>query len=277
MNPQKRSDAALAEAARWILQGRSRPPRPIGHLPADLQPRDVDEAMAIQDALHQRLTDAGYGQLVGTKIGCTTRVMQDYLGMEHPCSGGIFDRTVRHREGTFDVDALLHPGVECEMAAILDAPIPAADAPHDLAHVSKCVGSISAAIEIVDDRYVDFPQRIPDWRTWIADDFFGAGAVLGKPNTNWSELDLPSLQGQMRINGTPVGSGHGRDIINGHPLEALVWLANDLAQRGRDLRRGWIIMLGSVVQTRWVTPGDQVDVEIGGLGTATARFEAIER
>ncbi len=265
------------EAAGLILQGRVPPLRPVGHLPVNLRPQDVDDAMAIQDAVHQLLAEAGLGQLVGSKIGCTTRVMQHYLGMEHPCSGGIFDCTVRHVEGTFDFDAFLHVGVECEIAAILQAPIRAADAPHDLANITECVGAMSAAIEIVDDRYVDFTRRIPDWRTWIADDFFGAGAVLGGPVTNWPELDLPSLQGQMRINGTRVGSGQGRDIINGHPLQALVWLANDLAQRGRDLPPGWIIMLGSVVQTKWVNAGDRVEVEVDGLGTAVARFEATER
>ena len=136
---------------------------------------------------------------------------------------------------------------------------------------------MSAAIEIVDDRYVDFTRRVPDWRTWIADDFFGAGAVLGEPVTNWQVLDLPSLQGRMRINSSPVGSGYGRDIINGHPLEALVWLANDQAQRGHDLQAGWIVLLGSVVQTKWISAGDRVEIEIDGLGTAVARFEATER
>lgn len=265
------------DAARLILQGRAQPSRPIGQLPSRLRPGNVDDAMAIQDAVHQLLAESGYGQLAGTKIGCTTRVMQDYLGMEHPCSGGIFDRTIRRGQGTYDFDAFLHVGVECEIAAVLESPVRAADAPHNLARVSKCVAALFPAIEIVDDRYVDFAERIPDWRTWVADDFFGAGAVLGEPVSNWSNLDLPSLRGDMRINGSPVGSGHGRDIINGHPLQALVWLANDLAQRDRDLPAGWIIMLGSVVQTKWVGAGDHVEVEIDGLGRAAARFEAIDR
>ena len=274
MNTPTRSTSALGKAADLILQGRARPPRPIGHMPANLQPQDVDDAMAIQGVVHERLIASGYGQLVGSKIGCTTPVMQNFLGMEHPCSGGIFDQTVRYDEGTFDFNAFLHVGVECEIAAVLSAPIRAADAPHDLARVSEKVASLSAAIEIVDDRYVDFTQRIPDWRTWIADDFFGAGVVLGEPIMKWQELDLPSLRGEMRINEFHVGSGYARDIINGHPLEALVWLANDLAHRGRDMTGGWIVMLGSVVQTKWVSAGDRVEVEIDGLGTAVARFEA---
>ena len=83
------STANLDAAAQLLQQGRSQPPTPIGDLPAHLQPQQIDDAMAIQDALHQRLIDADYGRLVGTKIGCTTPVMQEFLGMPHPCAGGI--------------------------------------------------------------------------------------------------------------------------------------------------------------------------------------------
>jgi 2-keto-4-pentenoate hydratase len=139
--------------------------------------------------------------------------------------------------------------------------------------VGRYVAEIYPAIEVVDDRYVDFQARVPDWRTWWADDFFGAGVVLGDPVSDWRRLDLASVRGSMSINGTEVGSGCGRDIINGHPLEALVWLADAEAARGRDLPAGWIVMLGSVVQTTWVARGDLVVVEIEGLGKASARFE----
>ena len=147
-----------------------------------------------------------------------------------------------------------------------------AAAPHSMENISDAVAAFFPAIEIVDDRYVDFVAREPDWRTWLADDFFGAGIVLGEPITEWRSLDLAAVNGSMRINGVEVGSGHGRDIINGHPLEALVWLANAEAVRGRDLSADWIVMLGSIVQTKWVAKGDVVTVEIEGLGKASAHF-----
>lgn len=271
------SDTALHKAANFIQKGRTRPLVSIGHLPEDCRPQNADDAMAIQDVVHQRLTAAGYGQLVGTKIGCTTQVMQEYLGIDQPCVGGIFDRSTRHGEGSFDFDDFLHVGVECEIAATIGSVIRAADAPHSLDRVSQAVMAVHAAIEIVDDRYVDFTARVPDWRTWLADDFFGAGIVLGEPVADWEMLDLPSVQGTMRINEVEVGTGYGRDIINGHPLEALVWLANHESQRGRDIPADWIVMLGSVVQTNWLVRGDVVDVEIGGLGHAVARFDGGEK
>jgi len=36
----------------------------------------------------------------------------------------------------------------------------------------------------------------------------------------------------------------------GHPFEALAWLANSLAQRGKSLRAGEFVFTGSVVETK---------------------------
>ena len=46
-----------------------------------------------------------------------------------------------------------------------------------------------AAIEIVDDRYVDW--RKTDATTLIADDYFAAGAVLGSPVADGCRMRLP--------------------------------------------------------------------------------------
>ena len=266
------SEKSIKRAAEFIAKGRSQPPSPIGDLPGHCQPADAADSMLIQDAVHEWLKANGHGTVVGTKIGCTTKVMQEYLGMTHPCAGGIFDSTIHHKASKLQFDTFLHVGVECEIAVKLGSRIRAIDGPHTMESVSDAVAVFFAAIEIVDDRYVDYVARVPDWRTWLADDFFGAGIVLGEPVSEWPNLNLADIQGKMRINGVEAGSGYGRDIINGHPLEALVWLANAEAARGRDLPEDWLVMLGSVVQTKWVEKGDIVDVEIEGLGGVTAQF-----
>jgi 2-keto-4-pentenoate hydratase len=59
----------------------------------------------------------------------------------------------------------------------------------------------------------------------------------------------------------------------GHPLAALAWLANNLAQRGQAIRAGQFVFTGSVVETKWVNRGDRVEMEIEGLGSVAATFE----
>src|SRR5262245_12792558 len=111
-----------------------------------------------------------------------------------------------------------------------------------------------------------------DTPTLIADDFFDAGCVLGEPAAEWRGFDLPSVVGVTRINGREVGRGRGADVM-GHPFEALAWLANTLARRGKALRAGEFVFTGSVVETKWVQPKDRVLMKIDALGTVEAVFE----
>ena len=55
-------------------------------------------------------------------------------------------------------------------------------------------------------------------------------------------------------------------MVLGHPLEALAWLANARAARGLGLKRGEFVFLGSLVETKWLSAGDQVRIEIDELG-----------
>ncbi|HSA80037.1 MAG TPA: fumarylacetoacetate hydrolase family protein [Geminicoccaceae bacterium] len=259
---------AIERAAESLAGARLARTRFAG-LPAVCRPPDERTAYAIQDALHRRLGAAGFGPLAGHKIGCTTAVMQQFLGIGNPCAGGVFARSVHQRHGAFRHADFLRVGVECEIAVRLVQPLPAAGAPYDRQGVAAAVGACMAAIEVVDDRYEDY--RSLDTPTLIADDFFNAACVLGEPVANWRELDLVRVSGRMTINGGEVGSGAGGDILD-HPLAALAWLANALAGRGRSLAAGEFVLLGSVVQTRWVEVGDLVEVEIESLGGASCSF-----
>jgi 2-oxo-3-hexenedioate decarboxylase/2-keto-4-pentenoate hydratase len=196
--------------------------------------------------------------------------MQAYLGIRNPCAGGVHASTVHEGHARVRHGDYVRAGVECEIAVRLGSDLGPAGAPYDRARVAPAVEAVLAAMEIVDDRYRDY--RTLDVPTLIADDFFNAGCVLGPPVTRWPELDLPALTGTTRLNGVEVGRGEGRAVM-GHPFEALAWLANLRAGRGRGLRAGEFVLLGSVVETRWVAAGDEVTVAIEGLGEARATFD----
>ena len=100
-------------------------------LPPEVRPSDEDEAYMLQDLLHERLMEAGRGPVAGHKIGCTTPIMQEFLGIDNPCAGGVFGSTSHADSGVFRFDDLLHPGVECEMAVRLGADLTPAGLPFD--------------------------------------------------------------------------------------------------------------------------------------------------
>lgn len=237
--------------------------------PANLQPADEGEAYAVQDALHELLALADGRSVAGHKIGCTTPVMQRYMAIPSPCAGGVFENTVHHGDAVLVHEDYVRVGVECELAVRLSVDLLADNGPFELSGVRDTIAAVMPAIEIVEDRYEDF-SSLPT-PTLIADDFFGAGCILGRETTDWGDLHLSSVSAQMLIDGSEVGSGTGSDIL-GDPLNALLWLANSRAARSRSLLAGDIVLLGSLVQTHWVERGQTVVVDNAALGTVTVRF-----
>ena len=228
------------------------------------------EAYAAQDRLHAILEQTLGHRLAGRKIGCTTKIMQRYLGIDSPCSGGVYDNGVFETGSRLRHSDYRRVGVECEIAVRLAADLTARSGGHDRETVADAVASCMAAIEIVDDRYLDYHTL--DTPTLIADDFFHAAAVLGPAVRDWRSLDLASLQGRMSIDDDVVGDGVGAAIL-GHPFEALAWLANAENARGRSLPADDVVLLGSLVQTQWVGAGARIEITIDGLGSASVMFD----
>lgn len=252
---------ALARVRNQVIDG----------LPAAFRPADVAEAYRVQEHLHSLLDEAGYGKRVGYKIGCTTPVMQEFLGIDTPCAGGVFNTSMNYIATSAQLQNFAHPGVECEIACFIGEDlVPSKDgSPFTRESVTPAVQAVFGAIEIVDDRWTNY--KAVDTPTLIADDFFASGIVLSKPLPAADAPDLASAIGHMTINGKRVGEGTTGDIL-GHPYDALAWLANSLAARDRHLRAGEVVMLGSVVETQWVMPNDEVQIEIEGVGGALVKF-----
>ena len=262
MNP-----GAIVEAAALLADHRLRRV-PLDTLPEALRPHVEAEAYAVQDALHERLVPS-LGRVAGHKIGCTTAVMQAFLGISHPCAGGVFARTVHASPAEIPHAGFVRVGVECEIVARLATPLVPRPVDYTRYDVEKAVGALMAGMEIVDARYVDYSKL--DMPTLLADDFFDAGCVLGPAVHDFRAVDLESVVGVTTINGVEVGRGRGADVM-GHPFEALAWLANRRSQRGLGIDAGEFVFLGSVVETKWVAAGDVVVMELERLGRIEARF-----
>ena len=231
-------------------------------IPDAFAPRDIDEAYDIQEAFHELLIPER-GGIAGYKIALTTTVMQKMVGFGHPCSGAVFSSGVHHSPVTVKVLDYVHLGAECEIAVRLGADLPAESGPYDRETVAAAVAALMPAFELVDDRGADYSNLF--FLGVAADNAWNAGIVLGEPVTDWEGIDLVAASGAMTINGQPAGEGKGGDVL-GHPLEALAWLANTLAGRGKSLRKDMIVMTGSIVSTKFLNQGDEVHFGIDTLG-----------
>lgn len=263
MSPDRQAE--LADLLVKARTGGTATPRP----PAALEPESVAEGYAVQALVHDRLQGADFGPCSGHKIGCTTSVMQAYLKIDHPCAGEVFAGTVDEHMASLPLSRFHRVGVECEIAARLGADLPDTGKPYDRDGVAHAVAALMPGIEIVDDRYSDFPSFSAP--VLIADDFFNAGVVLGAPLETWRDLDMSGIKGEMFVDKVSVGAGRGRDIL-GHPMNALAWLANHRVAIGKPLKAGEFVMLGSVVKTVHFTEPAEVLIRFEHLGEARVRF-----
>ena len=89
----------------------------------------------------------------------------------------------------------------------------------------------------------------------IADNASSGLFILGGPVRRLDGLDLRAVQMQMTRQGEVVSKGTGAACL-GNPLNAMAWLAGELARRKRPLRAGDIGLLGSLGPMAAVNPGD---------------------
>ena len=160
--------------------------------------------------------------------------------------------------------------VEFEIGFRMAADLPPRRAPYTRDEVAAAVAAAMPAFELADDRGADYATLASRGLELTADNAWNEGAVLGAPVAEWRRVDLASMRGRAFVNGAVVGEGRGADSM-GHPLAALQWVANHLAGRGRALRRGDVVISGSLVTSKFPKAGDHLRFEAGELGAVELR------
>ena len=257
------------QTARLLLE-QHRTRQPFDALPDALAPRGVEDAYAIQEAFRALRADR-LGPVAGYKVALTSTVMQEMLKFFSPFAGPIHANLIHHSPAVLKYDDYGRPGIECELAAYLGKDLPADGAPYTREHIANAVEALMPAFELVDDRNADYKKISSLILTLIADNAWNGGIVLGKPVHDWRSLDLAAIRGVLTMNGATAGEGHGRDVL-GHPFEALTWLTNTVAAQGRSMKKGMVVMTGTMIATKFVKPGDVLSFAVDGLGEVAARI-----
>ena len=233
-------------------------------LPEPLRPADLETAYAVQaEVLRQR--EAVGRRLGGWKIGCTTRQMQQIMGLPGPAHGVVLADCILASPAEIGLDFTVGPLAECEIAMRIASDVPARPGGHDAASIAPHVGACMAAIELAEARYADRKVLTPP--ELVADDVFQRAIVLGPAVENWRSVDLEGAVGRTTIAGEVRGEGHGRDVMD-NPLNALAWLADTLAQEGTGLKAGQVVLTGAIVNAAPVERGQTAVCSVAGLGEA---------
>lgn len=225
----------------------------------------LEDAYQVQLQQVRRWKEKGR-RIVGHKVGLTSAAMQRQLGVDQPDSGVLFADAEHSNGSLVDVRSFLSPRIEPEIAFVLGATLQGPGV--TVAEAATAVSQIRASLEIIDSRIADWRITLVDT---VADNASCGGYVLGDVAAWTAAPDLADVEATMTRNGSVAAVGTGAAVL-GSPLNALVWLANTLGERGVTLQAGEVILPGSMTAAIPVAPGDTVEATFAGIGTVGIGF-----
>jgi len=222
----------------------------------------LEQAYAIHRTTIASRVKAG-ARIVGVKVAFSSKAVQQLFGMNEPAAGMLYDHRVYQDGAVVPFDSLISPRIEPEIACVLgeDLPGPGVTAVAAL----QALAGVIPAIEVVDCRFKDWKVTAADV---VTDSVGGWGVVFGAKMTPVEGLDLRLLGCLLEKNGEVVSTGAGAAVL-GNPINSLVWAANKRSTFGMVLRKGQVVITGSLVKPESVSRGDFYRAEFDRLGSVS--------
>ncbi len=225
----------------------------------------IDEAYRVQAAWLDLRLDRGE-QVIGHKIGLTSRAMQQAMNIDTPDSGFLTDAMVFAPDEPVAAADFCDLRLEVELAFVLADDLSGADLAID--DVLDATGRVTAAVELIASRTPRTDPATGRTRTvvdTIADNAADAGIVTGGHPVGSRDLDLRWVGAVAYRNGAVEETGLAAGVLD-HPANGVVWLARRYNEQGMPLRSGQVILSGSFTRPMAVAPGDEFRFDFGPLG-----------
>jgi 2-oxo-hept-3-ene-1,7-dioate hydratase len=224
----------------------------------------IEDSYAIQDlGIKSRLADGA--TIRGRKVGLTSKAMQRSSQIDEPDFGTLLADMFIADGGEVERDRYCVPRVELELAFIMGKRLEGPGV--GKSEAIRATEYVFPSIEIIDARVED-PRTIFDT---VADNAAAAGIVMGSRPIDPAAVDLRWIGGMMYRNQDVEETGLAGGVL-GDPVEAVVWLANKLAQFEGRLEEGHVILTGAFVRPVWAERGDLLTADFGPMGTVSVKF-----
>ncbi|MCI4665109.1 MAG: 2-oxo-hepta-3-ene-1,7-dioic acid hydratase [Neomegalonema sp.] len=264
------SAAEVDAAAIALLEAEARREQ-IGLLSEAHPAITLDDAYAIQKAQMAQKLAAGR-EIVGWKIGLTSKAMQDALGIDTPDSGVLYDDMLFASGGIVPKGRFIQPRIEAEIAFIMKAPL-APDATRE--DVLAATEAVAPALEILDTRIVRKDAatgRVRKIYDTVSDNAANAGIVLGEARFAPDDVDLRWVGAIVQSGDEVVATGLGAGVLN-DPTTGLVWLAQRMGAYGQRIEAGQIVLSGSFIAPIECPSGTRINADYGPFGAVSISFE----
>jgi len=264
-------DSTQRTTAAELLWAAERDLAPIGPLTETFPGIDVVDAYEIQLTNIRRKITAG-ARVRGHKVGLSSPVMQQMMGVDEPDYGHLLDAMVLAEDAPIPAAGYCYPRIEVEIGYVLGSALPGAGCTE--ADVLAATEYIVPSLELIDSRIRDWRIKLADT---IADNASSAGVILGAARRTPAELtargiDLANIEAVLCSGDEEVARGNTSAVL-GNPTACVAWLARKVADFGVKLEAGHLILPGSCTRAVDAGPGTAFRAEFAGLGTVTASFE----
>jgi 2-keto-4-pentenoate hydratase len=271
-------DSTQRTTAAELLWAAERDLAPIGPLTETFPGIDVVDAYEIQLGNIRRKIAAG-ARVRGHKVGLSSPVMQQMMGVDEPDYGHLLDSMVLDQDAPIPAARYCYPRIEVEIGYVLGSALPGAGCTE--ADVLAATEYIVPSLELIDSRITDWRIKLADT---IADNASSAGVILGAERKTPAELaaagvDLSDIDAVLYQEGGSTGGEGWAEIargntsaVLGNPTACVAWLARKVAGFGVKLEAGHLILPGSCTRAIDAQPGTVFRAEFAGLGTVTASF-----
>ena len=190
-----------------------------------------------------------FGKVVGYKAGLTNPAVQKRFNTDKPVWGKLYEGMVLANGAAVEAGFGARPLFEADMLVrVKSAQINQAKTP---LQVLESIDQVIPFIELP-DLLVQAPPKLNGAGVSaikVGARLGVAGAPLAVPAYRAERYAFLQALADMQVSltdgaGTRLGGGKGSDILE-HPLNAVVWLAQALAQEGLAMQPGDLISLGS--------------------------------
>jgi len=212
----------------------------------------------------QKLLQGRFGAPVGYKAGLTNPAVQKRFNHDAPVWGALYAPMLLKSGAVVEAHFGARPLFEADLLVRVSSM-----AVNQATTVDEVLAAIDQVIPFIElpDLVVQAPARL-DGPAIVAINVGARLGVLGVPIAVQRTAEFSeALRGMVTVvkgDGIELDRGKGSDVLE-HPLNAVVWLAKDLARDGRAMKPGDLISLGSFSKLLPPKPGLAVEVQYQGL------------
>ena len=241
----------------------------VESLPSEMRPQTRAEGYEVQAAIEARSPNP----LFGWKVAATSLAGQRHIQVAGPIAGRLLRERTHPSGSRLSLARNRMAVAEPEFAFRMGHDLAPRSSAYSAVEVLAATAELHPAIEVPDSRFTEFTSA--GEAQIIADNACAHEFVLGErapPGWRTADLSTHRVRGQVRGQARAYARDGSGAAVLGNPVNALVWLVNELASLGITLHRDQVVTTGACVAPLEVQPGDHVLADFGEYGEVSVCF-----